>query len=434
MSVAARCALIDVAHQFFLFYLFFFFFFLFSGRLRGLPDARARARASFLLLSLNFLVLPCSELAVSGEEALQIIQELKYPASPGSSSSSSSTPLSASSWSSSSSSSSSAGGAAALAAARTSSSLTPSTPSSLPSSLSSWPPSAPSGESALQLLERESASRSVVTMCRQLDELLGGGVPLGRLTEFCGAPGLGKTQLSIQLAVDVGIPTALGGVGGECIYIDTEGSFVVDRAVDIAAALLAHLQAGPFASEQESLAAQSISVQSLLGGVHLVRAHDYIEQLAVVHSLPQLIADRPAVRLIVLDSVAFHFRQDFDDYALRLRLLSQMAQTLTAVAGQQQAAVVLINQVTTKMSGGGGGGTGTGSSTSSTVGNERTWYVPALGDSWGHACTNRVMLHWSGRRRLATLTKSSYLPTGSAAWQVLQDGVRDCADESDDDG
>lgn len=70
------------------------------------------------------------------------------------------------------------------------------------------------------------------------DDMLGGGVPLGKSTEFCGAPGIGKTQLgcvvfqctwrfipsfvlslSIQLAVNVQIPKAFLGVEGEAVYI-----------------------------------------------------------------------------------------------------------------------------------------------------------------------------------------------------------------------
>ena len=33
-----------------------------------------------------------------------------------------------------------------------------------------------------------------MTFCAGVDGMLGGGVPLGKVTEFCGAPGLGKTQ------------------------------------------------------------------------------------------------------------------------------------------------------------------------------------------------------------------------------------------------
>lgn len=53
---------------------------------------------------------------------------------------------------------------------------------------------------------------------------------------------MGKTQVGMQLAVDVQIPAALGGNEGEAVYIDTEGSFMVERASEIADALLSHLK------------------------------------------------------------------------------------------------------------------------------------------------------------------------------------------------
>ncbi|CAB1352441.1 unnamed protein product [Coregonus sp. 'balchen'] len=66
-----------------------------------------------------------------------------------------------------------------------------------------------------------------------LDTALGEGLPVGKTTEVCGAPGVGKTQLCIQLAVDVQIPMCFGGLGGKALYIDTEGSFLVQKAVDL---------------------------------------------------------------------------------------------------------------------------------------------------------------------------------------------------------
>jgi RAD51-like protein 2 len=50
-------------------------------------------------------------------------------------------------------------------------------------------------------------------------QLLGGGIPLGEVTELCGIPGVGKTQFGMQLALDVQIPESLGGVMGKvCKY------------------------------------------------------------------------------------------------------------------------------------------------------------------------------------------------------------------------
>lgn len=55
--------------------------------------------------------------------------------------------------------------------------------------------SVPAGHSALELLKAEQLRGHIVTFCARVDSMLGGGVSLGKITEFCGAPGTGKTQL-----------------------------------------------------------------------------------------------------------------------------------------------------------------------------------------------------------------------------------------------
>lgn len=44
-------------------------------------------------------------------------------------------------------------------------------------------------------LQNEQSSDSVITFSQKLDEILGGGIPLCKITEICGCPGTGKTQL-----------------------------------------------------------------------------------------------------------------------------------------------------------------------------------------------------------------------------------------------
>ena len=46
----------------------------------------------------------------------------------------------------------------------------------------------------------------------------------------------------MQLAVDVQIPECFGGVAGEAVFIDTEGSFMVDRVATLATACIQHLR------------------------------------------------------------------------------------------------------------------------------------------------------------------------------------------------
>lgn len=96
-------------------------------------------------------------------------------------------------------------------------------------------------------------------------------MPIGHVTECSGVPGSGKTQLwlvfdllvwvkcscffllcvftsvifhihSMQLAVAVQVPEIIGGLQGEAIYIDAEGSFTVERLTEMAAAAAQHCQ------------------------------------------------------------------------------------------------------------------------------------------------------------------------------------------------
>ena len=98
----------------------------------------------------------------------------------------------------------------------------------------------------------------------------------GRLShaEFAGVPGVGKTQLGMQLAVNVHTPEAFGGLGGEAVYIDTEGSFLAERVADMAKGLLAHLDmiAHRERQPQQLAALASLDINRLLAGIHCFRA------------------------------------------------------------------------------------------------------------------------------------------------------------------
>lgn len=50
-------------------------------------------------------------------------------------------------------------------------------------------------KSAWELLQQEQNLPNIVTFCAKLDEVLGGGIALRKVTEICGAPGVGKTQM-----------------------------------------------------------------------------------------------------------------------------------------------------------------------------------------------------------------------------------------------
>ena len=122
-------------------------------------------------------------------------------------------------------------------------------------------------------------------------------------------------------------------------------------------------------SDDEKIAAASLNIESILNGIYYYRIHHYIEQVALVNILPQFLEQHKKVtlpstlsfashfppsllsshcsvyssllkvRLLVLDSVTFHFRRDFDDMSLRTRMLNTMAQNLMSIAEQYNLVV-----------------------------------------------------------------------------------------------
>lgn len=143
-----------------------------------------------------------------------------------------------------------------------------------------------------------------------------------------------------------------------------------------------------------------------------VRCHDYVELLAELHLLSHFLSNHPRVRLLVIDSVACPFRKHFDELSQRTRLLNGLAQQLIAMATSHEIAIVITNQMTTRLHG------------------SQSQLVPALGECWGHAPTTRLLLQWAGSHRVAAIFKSPDHMNSTVQYQITSDGFRD-ADQSD---
>lgn len=266
------------------------------------------------------------------------------------------------------------------------------------------------GKSALDLLQEVAQLPPIVTFCSALDGILGGGVPIGRITEFCGLPGVGKTQIGMQLAINTFIPVEFGGCAGKAIFIDTEGSFVPTRAMELVRGLVGHIESLLDGETEDS--ASKITEDIISSDLHYYRVHNYIEQLSIIGQLKDIVkklneGSNRKVRCVIVDSITFHFRaaDQFADGAGRNRLLSKMASELSDLASSCQLAVVVTNQMTTKA--------GLG-------------FVPALGDVWGHHPSTRLVLEVNRfeNKRKAVLVKSSSMPHASASYRLAPEGVR----------
>lgn len=81
--------------------------------------------------------------------------------------------------------------------------------------------------------QKRSKIIQLTTGSKELDKLLGGGLETGSITEIFSEFRTGKTQLCHTLAVTCQLPVNLGGGGGKCLYIDTEGTFRSERVLAV---------------------------------------------------------------------------------------------------------------------------------------------------------------------------------------------------------
>jgi DNA repair protein RadA len=247
-------------------------------------------------------------------------------------------------------------------------------------------------ESGAIVLERRKHLGRITSNAKSVDELLGGGVETQAITEFSGEFGTGKTQLGHQIAVDVQLPAAQGGLGGEVVYIDTESTFRPERIVDMAKGV-------------------GVEPTAALERIHVARAFNSNHQMLLVQKAQELARERP-IRLLVVDSLTSHFRSEYvgrAELAPRQQQLNKHLHELLRFADTYNAAIVVTNQV---------------SSRPDILFGDPT--RPIGGNIVAHAATYRVYLRKSKPpKRIARLIDSPNLPEGEAVFSLTTEGVRD---------
>ncbi len=247
-------------------------------------------------------------------------------------------------------------------------------------------------ESGTALLERRKKLGRITTNSKALDELLGGGVETQAITEFSGEFGSGKTQLAHQIAVDIQLTAAQGGLESEVVYIDTESTFRPERIVDMSKAV-------------------GLDPAVTLGRIHVARAFNSNHQMLLVQKAQELAREKP-IRLLVVDSLTAHFRAESlgrAELAPRQQLLNKHLHELLRFADTYNAAIVVTNQVSARPD---------------ILFGDPT--RPIGGNIVAHAATYRVYLRKSKPpRRIARLIDSPNLPEGEAVFSLTTEGIRE---------
>lgn len=245
--------------------------------------------------------------------------------------------------------------------------------------------------------------------CPLLDRCLGGGLLPRHITEIAGEAGSGKTQLCLQLALQVQLPPERGGLGGGAIYIGTEGNFP-QRRLDQLHEAFRRKHNDLFPTRSRAGSAQDPS--SLLHNIY-IKSVSSIEQLfqSMLKQVPLLVQQRN-VRLVIIDSIAALLRHEYGSGAAQIiersRVLFSQANQLKQIADQLQVVVVVINQVTDYVD-------DSRLITSDLISTKKR-VVPALGLAWSNCINTRLLL---------TKTRSVYrgVVSASTVSNVSDEGI-----------
>lgn len=162
----------------------------------------------------------------------------------------------------------------------------------------------------------------LTTGCPSVDDLLGGGLERGTVTQVYGPPAAGKTNVALGTAVET------ARAGGTAVYIDTEG-LSIDRF------------------EQVASARGDDDVDELASRIVIKEVLDFGEQEEAVKDVTEF-AER--ADLVVVDSATGFYRLERGEDEKggeALRRVARQVTHLLSLARKYDIAILLTNQVYT---------------------------------------------------------------------------------------
>ena len=248
---------------------------------------------------------------------------------------------------------------------------------------------------ALELLDEQRSKRYLSTGSQAFDEILGGGIATGSITEIAGEFSSGKSQICFQLCINAIIPEDFGGLNGKVFFVDTEGTFSAKRVLQMATFNRAKLDP-----------------HEILKNIFVARSFNADHQIQIVNEADNLLKTEN-VRLIIIDSIASHFRSEYhgkEQLIERQQKIMALAEKLQKYADSYDLAIITTNQVL------------------ASVDNYLAGKVaePALGYAWGHRPQTRIWLRkLKGNSRVARIIDSPELPEKEATFYITDEGITD---------
>ena len=241
--------------------------------------------------------------------------------------------------------------------------------------------------------EKRKRLNKLSTGSHNLDDLFGGGIETGALTELYGEFRTGKTQITHQLSVNVQLSIEEGGLEGSALYIDTEGTFRPERIIQMAEA-------------------KDLDHTKVLQNITVGRAYTSDHQILLIKESPKIIEEKN-IKLIIVDSLISHFRSEYigrGKLASRQQILnSHLHDILRLTESYDELAAVVTNQVSSKPD--------------VFYGNPT---IHTGGHIVAHGATIRVYLRkGKGEQRVAKVVDAPHLPEQDAVFSITEGGITD---------
>jgi DNA repair protein RadA len=236
----------------------------------------------------------------------------------------------------------------------------------------------------------------ITTGSAELNRILGGGFQTGKLTEVYGPFKSGKTNLAHTISVSIQLPKSKGGLGAKVAYIDTENTFSKEKVKRIAKRF-------------------GLDPKKVLSGIFHARIFSSDHQSQMI-SKAETLCKNNGVRLIIVDSLMALMRAEYVGIGMLARrqsVLNNMIHALSRIAETYNCAILLTNQVATKMMG--------MFSSDDAIG----------GNIIAHGCHFRVMFKTKGfssnnsLKRRAVIVDAPDLPPEEAEFYITSVGIAD---------
>ncbi|OED30083.1 DNA repair and recombination protein RadB [Methanosphaera sp. WGK6] len=150
-----------------------------------------------------------------------------------------------------------------------------------------------------------------------LDDILGGGIEKGCITQIYGPPGCGKTNIALTVLYESTKNNS------KAIYMDTEGGLSLERIQQIAGS----------------------DFDSIANNIYLFEPKSFNEQQLDIQNIEKLLQEEKNIDVLIIDSIVALYRvEEGDPSDINKKLGRTMAKILT-LSREYNIAVLITNQI-----------------------------------------------------------------------------------------